>query len=62
MRDLNFSEIDMIVGGAKATIKAGGFEASIEGDASNLGESLTNAYEGVVSFVSHVIERVASVF
>lgn len=64
MRSLTVSEIDWVSGGAEATVKVGTPAASVEvtADTKDLGDAMIEAYEGVVSFVSHVIERVAGAF
>ena len=64
MRSLTVCETEWVSGAAEATVKVSTPVASVEvtADTKDLGESLIEAYEGVVSFVSHVIERVAEVF
>jgi len=63
MRALNVSELCLVSGGAEATVTVSKGDASlsvtVKGDGSDIGGDLTKAYDGVVDFVSHVIERVA---
>jgi len=63
MRNLTVNELAWVAGGTggEATVKVetpvGGVE--VKSDTKELGDALIETYEGIVQFVSHVIERVA---
>jgi len=68
MRELNQKEIDMreltlnevsLVSGAGGECSSGGNTYGGVADTGSLGQDLINIYEGLVSFTSYVIERVA---
>ncbi len=61
MRELNAAELACVSGGGdQVCTPSDGNNYGGVGDPESFGQDLINMYEGLVSFTSHVIERVAN--
>ncbi len=60
MRELKIEELGCVAGGAGRCTPGNSYGGV--NDTSTIGDDAIAAYEGAVSFVSHVIERVAQAF